>query len=300
MRKTWMLALGMSLTACAMTDTDDDLETGTTTEALVSSWAPGAWGTKTDLVGFDTGWHASNSTCVLTQVTGSLAEGTYWQTLTDVLSDASVGLKPNSNGHYWIMGHGGAYTNQVNARVWANNPVMAGAVCVPYKGPTQVTWKSQLSQYGVAPPLKIAGLLSTRRCFLTGLRSGVGAFIKSTDFARVVKITSTDATHPTTGWYVESNLVSEPTHGIPAFVSAACIDFPSIWAEWTAGFGGATFTITPNGDALPKMCGLTGIRGAWNVNSFTNGATITPPSTQGGLWSMTVSAGKFADANCIE
>jgi hypothetical protein len=298
MRKTCMIGLAMSLTGCALDDTDADLET--TSQALVSGWAVGAWGTTTDLVGFDTGWSTSNSTCVLTRVTGNLTEGGYWQTSTDVLSTADVGYKLNSNGNYWIIGHGGAYTNQVNQRVWENNPVMAGAVCVPYTGPAEVTWKSQDPQYGVAAPKKVAGLLSTRRCFLTSIRSGMGAFGKSTDFARVVKVTSIDSKHPTTGWYIESNLESNSVNGQPAFVSAACIDFPSIWAEWGAWFGGATNTITPNGDSLPKMCGLTGLHGAWNVNSWTNGATINAPSTQGGLWSMTVSAGKSAEAICIE
>jgi len=303
MRRTCLLGLAVSLSACAMDDTENgDLDTETVTEELVSGWAFGAWGTTTDLTGFDTGWSTTNSTCVLAQVTGNLTEGGYWQ-IYDDLSEASVGYRFGSNNNdYWIEGHGGSYTDQTNHRSWANNPVMAGAVCVPYTGPDPVEWKSQEPQFGIAPPKKIAGLASTRRCFLTGIRSGSGAFGKSTDFARVVKIKAADvdSTHPTTGWYVESNLQSNATTGVPAFVSAACIDFPSIWAEWGAWFGDATFTITADGDSLPKMCGLTGLHGAWNVNSWTNGATIKPPSGQGGLWKMTVSAGKSAEANCIE
>jgi len=284
-----------------MDDTDGDLDTGSVTEELVSSWAWGSWGTTTDLTGFDTGWSTLNSTCVLGQVTGNLTEGGYWD-IRDELSEASVGYRYGSNNDdHWIEGHGGSYTDQSNNRSWANNPVMAGAVCVPYSSSGSATWESQRPQFGLAPPVRIAGLSSNRRCFLTGIRSGGGQFGNSTDYVRVVKIKSADidSTHPTTGWYVEGNLVANQITGIPAFVDAACIDFPSIWAEWGAWFGGATFTITADGDSLPKMCGLTGLHGAWNVNSWTNGATIKPPSTQGGLWKMTVSSGKSAEATCI-
>lgn len=301
MRGTLMMGLAMTLTACAIDDgdgADGDLATGSI-EQDISGWAIGAWGTTNDLVGFDTGWSTSNSTCVLTQVTGNLTEGGYWE-VKDVESEA--GVRYGDNGHYWIRGHGGAYTNQVNQRDWAGNPVMAGAVCVPYTGTGGGMWKSQDPQYGLRPPLRIADLATNRRCFLTSIISGGAEFGASSDYVRVVKVTSghTDSLHPTTGWYLESSLQSNAYTGAPVFAYADCIDFPAILAEWGAAFGGATYTITPGGDSAPKMCGLTGIYGAFNVNSWTNGATINAPGAQGGLWSMTVSAGKYAEANCIE
>ncbi len=291
--------MGLVAVAGCATDAGDGANTDTT-EQDISGWAVGAWGTTNDTVGFDTGWSASNSRCVLTQVTGNLTEGDYWQQPTDVQSEA--GVRVGSNGHYWQHGNGGAYTNQVNQRVWYGNPVMGGSVCVPYLGAGGGQWRSQQPQYPVSPPVRIADITANKRCFLSDLFMGGGAFGKSSDYVRVRKIDAAhvDSQHPTAGWYLESSLFSNAYTGEPVFAYASCIDFPQIAAEWGAAYGGATYTITPGGDSSPKMCGLTGIYGAFNVNSWTNGATINAPSTQGGLWSMTVSAGKYAEANCIE
>ena len=76
------------------------------------------------------------------------------------------------------------------------------------------------------------------------------------------------------------------------------MDFPPITGEWFGAFGGATNTMTTGGGI--KMCGLTGIFGAFTTNSFSNGVVLNAPSAQSGNWTMTVSSGKFAEATCIQ
>lgn len=287
----WLIVSG---SACAMDGIDDDA-TGTT-EQDISGWVPGSWGTTTDLVGFDTGWATSSTVCVMTGVDGNLGEGGYW----DVMDEPSVAAIEWTATNWRVIAHGGAYTNQVNQRVWANNPVNVSTVCIPYPATASASWRSQQPQYGIAPPVKISSLAPNRRCFLQAIYGGGMIFTHSGDFVRVVKQTSTDTTHPTTGWYIEGNLQSNQYTGQPASARGVCTDFPTVAAEWWSAFGGATYTTTVGGDNQPKMCGLTGVYGAYNVNSWTNGANLNWPSWQGGNWSMTVSANKFAEANCIE
>lgn len=131
MRGTLFAAVGLivSGSACAIDGADDDA-TGTTgtTEQDISGWAPGSWGTTTDLVGFDTGWPTSSTVCVMTGVDGNLGEGGYWE----VMDEPSVAAIEWTATNWRVIAHGGAYTNQVNQRVWANNPVNVATVCIPY------------------------------------------------------------------------------------------------------------------------------------------------------------------------
>jgi hypothetical protein len=297
MRKT-LITMGLLFAApsCVLDtgDTGDGVETADTQQAI-TGWAVGFHGTTTDMVGADTGWSSSTSTCVLTAVTGDLGEGGYYE-INDVASVAEV--TGGSNGHYFIIAHGGAYTNQVNARVWANNPVGAGVVCVPYPNSATGVWKTQPAKYGVAPPKKITGLAANRRCFLSGIIGGEQNFTHYADSMVVKQITTTDPSHPTTGWYVEGTVASNPYTEAPSYANATCIDFPQISGEWGGAFGGATNTMTTG--TGKKMCGLTGLFGAYNVNSYSNGTMLNAPAAQTGNWTMTVSASKFSQANCIE
>ena len=93
---------------------------------------------------------------------------------------------------------------------------------------------------------------------------------------------------------------ARPQRPVPprSFCWRVHIDFPSISAEWGGAFGGAPNTMTTGGGV--KMCGLTGIYGAFNVNSYSNGVSLNAPSTQNGNWTMTISANKFASADCVQ
>ena len=287
------MGLLVSVSACTM-DEGDEPDTGST-EQLISGWATGSWGTTNDLTGADTGWSSSNSTCVLTKVQGNLGEGGYWE-VEDVQSVAMLDV--GNNGNWFMVAHGGAYTNQVNARVWANNPVNVGTVCVPFPQSAYGEWKTQPAKYGVAPPVRITGLAATRRCFLTGIVGGGENFTHWADSMVVKQITTPDSTHPTTGWYVEGTVASNQYTEQPSYADAGCIDFPTIAGEWTGAFGGATNPLTTG--TGKKMCGLTGIFGAYNVNSYSDGAAINSPAAQTGNWTMTVSANKFATNDCIQ
>jgi hypothetical protein len=289
MQRLLIMGIAMSVSACVVGDATDDIRTS---QQLISGWAIGAWGTTTDTVGLDTGWSTASSTCVLSAVLGNLTQGASGHA-GDVQSEAAI--EDGVNGHYFILGHGGAHQG-----VWWGNPVMAGGVCVPYVTTAFNIWTSSLPQFGVTPPKKLANSFSTRRCFLTSISSGGGIFGQWADSVSVVQIGigQTDAQHPTTGWYLQGTLASNPDTGQQATATAACIDFPSISAEWGGAFGGATNTMTTGGGV--KMCGLTGIYGAFNVNSYSNGVSLNAPSTQNGNWTMTVSANKFASADCVQ
>jgi hypothetical protein len=292
MRKTLMMSVIASLSACAIDGEEDgaeDVETSET-EQDITGWSTGAWGTLRDLVGADTGWDADVSTCVMTAVTGDLGEGGYWQSADH---PSAAWIKPRSNGNYYMIAHGGAYANQTNTSSWADNKVMVGAVCVPYPKSAEAQYKSGNL------PVKISNFISGRRCFLNGISGGGQIFTHSNDTVRIRKITTTDSKHPTTGWYLEGTLSSNPYTGQPAYASAYCIDCPSISAEWGWGYGPVTNQPMTSGTGK-KMCGLVRVHGAFNVNSWTNGVTLNPPSTQTGNWTLTVSSGKYAEVNCIQ
>jgi hypothetical protein len=123
-------------------------------------------------------------------------------------------------------------------------------------------------------------------------------FSQTSDYVRVKEIVTPGGTHPTAGWYVEGTLVS-PDSTRNAFVWATCIDFPAISAEWTGAFGNHTYAMTTGSDGA-KFCGLQGIYGAFSANNYASGAFLNAPATQTGNWTMTVTAGKYAEADCIQ
>lgn len=293
MRKLMAMSLFAMVSGC-VTDEGDvlDEELGSTEQA-VTGWLEGGFTSTTSLSGWDTGKSTSTHTCVLSQVGGDLGEGSQFQS-TDVRSTAAI--RANASGRWEVFAHGGAYTNQTNDRVWANNVVTASTVCVPYPrvAISQPTWTSG------DLPRRLGSAPANRRCFLQGIVSGGQVFTHSDDFVRVKKWTTTDATHPLTGWYVEGNLQTQAANGIEASVTAVCIDFPTIAGEWNSGLEVPGTTTLTSGTGI-KMCGLQSLVGAFNVNTWNNGAVIDPPlGLPNGQWTMTVSNGKRARALCIQ
>jgi len=277
---------------------DDGLEAETTeTEQQIGGWAAAGWGTTTDLYGMDTGWSSTNSACVLTAVKGDLNEGGYWQ-VADETSTVSIEVD-QWNDNWRLIAHGGAHTSQSNSKVWANNPVAGGAVCFPGDVTHYGSWRSVQPHMGQAGPKKITGLSANRRCFLNSVHTGDGMWSSISKYARVRKYTSTDASHPTTGWYIESNLQSSVDTGAHALVGAVCVEFPAIEGEWGHGIGGAGTWPMTDGNGR-KMCGLTGISGAFTTESYSSGVNLTPPSSQTGNWSLTLTANKGAEVLCIQ
>lgn len=286
-----LLALS-TLGGCVADDADP--ETAIASQEI-SSFAPAWIGTTDNFAGFDTGWSVSTSTCVLSGVEGNLS---YGEEFTAHGIRSTAGVTPNASGRWQVFAHGGAYDNGGHAHAYGN-PVGAGVTCVPYPVSAGASWVSQPEMYGVSPPVKIASLATNRRCFLTRVISGSFNRWEDGVWVRQIQAGQTDATHPTTGWYVEGSLViPQFSAGMHHVAEAKCIDFPSIALEFTGAFGGATNTMT-TGNGV-KMCGLTGIHGAFNVSSYSNGVTLNSPATQTGNWTMTVSANKFGEADCIQ
>jgi len=299
MTSAWLLG-ALSLGCVAVPDEDELAEESVAeASAALSGWGFWAWGTTTDEDGIDIS-SASPQTCVLAGVAGNLNRGGEWAN--DVESMAWVGAKYPLTGTF-LYAHGGAYTDQNNQRVWDNNPVNAQATCFPSNVRYNASWTSD--DGSVSPPVKITDLdpNNRRQCFLSGLWGISGAWSSSSRFARVVKKTSTDATHPTTGWYVEANLPSDPYDGSHARVFATCVDFPQgtgFTSSSLSAAASATNTATITSGTGIKGCALTGITGALNQNDWNDGAVMTAPSTAGGNWSLSVKNNKTVAWACAE
>ena len=289
-----MIAMGVFVSGCALDDVEDgdELDVGTT-EQEVSGWLEGGYTSTTSLSGWDTGKSTSSWTCVLSQVAGDLGEGGQFQAA-DVKSTAAI--RANAAGRWEVYAHGGAYADQTNSRVWANNVVTASTVCVPYPK-VSIPQSIYISSHA---PQRLASAPANRYCFLQGIAGGGQVFTHSDDFVRVKKYTTTDASHPTTGWYVEGNLTTQATNGITASATAVCIDFPT----GTVAYGNTlevpgTHAVT-SGSGI-KMCGLQSVVGAFNVNTWNHGVVIDPPlGLPDGQWTITVSSGKRGRALCVK
>ncbi|EAU69379.1 hypothetical protein [Stigmatella aurantiaca] len=256
-----------------------------TASALVGNgYTAASWGTTQDTTGVDLD-SSTDRTCFLSGVAGNLSRGEEM-----ALAEEAVASVLYRSGNYWLVAHGGATANQVNDKVWHNTPVMAQSTCfLTATNVKNATWTSDAT---VVPPVKIADLdpSNRRQCFLSGLLGVDGAWNNNSRYARVMKKAD--------GWYVESNM----TLNYPrARVMARCVDFPAgtVFSTKTVTAG----TGTPVTEALTtgtgvKACALTGVQGAFNQNSWTDGALLNFPSTVDGNWTATVTGGKTAHYTC--
>jgi hypothetical protein len=264
-----------------------------------------SWGTTTDDIGIDIG-SQTNRTCFLSGVSGNLNDGDQQGFSCGAKGEESMARvddKYPATGHYWLMAHGGACENNVNQKVWDNNPVNAEATCFwTAAGETETEWIGGLNNdLPVALAELSTGNSNVRQCFLNGLWGVGGAWNSGSNFARVRKVTTTDNTHPTKGWYIEGNLPKAGDGSHPR-IEGRCVDFPS---NTTLTPGSApvievtkTYTLTA-GPGI-KACALTGIQGAFNVNSWTDGVLMNFPAKIDGNWTLTVSAGKSATWACAK
>ena len=255
--------------------------------------------TKTDVVGVDMG-STSTYTCFLSGVSGNLNIGAqlgFGCGTKGVESIAEVTDKVPTTGHYWLMAHGGACINNVNQQVWDDNPVQGMATCFLTADNVKENWWTH------GAPVKVAGLDApnnkVRRCFLSGIWGIAGAWNSSNRFAKVRKVTATDSTHSTTGWYIEANLPLSADGSHPR-VAARCVDFPQGTAITvdTTSLQSTTKTHTIASGGGVKACALMGIKGAFNVNSYSDGVVMNFPASATGNWTLTVTGGKTATWAC--
>ncbi len=292
------IAMGCAIdTSVDESVTEPDGKLGKTTQA----WSVVNHGTTNDLIGVPIEPQVGH-TCWLSGVTGDLSKGRQWEPLA-VQSTAHVHV-PLGGNQWTLFAHGGAWQNQFNDRVWANNPVFASAVCVQKSTSAGGKWKGRPTT--VTPPQWITGLgpggtfsFLRRQCFLSGVVGGDGFWTQPYNYARVVRVgaNETNPAHPTPGWYVEANMLS--TVNGDAYVFASCVDINFAAPRFEAQVIGPSAVPLTNGPGI-KNCGLTQIKGAFNKNDWSDGATLASPSTQNGQWTLHVSVGKVADAVCYE
>lgn len=293
------LALGCAYDTTSPEDDGDHL--GVVSQAL-NGWWFGSWGQTVQGASLDTGMPVDTSTCFLSGVAGHLGQGGLWRPW-DVRS--RVGVGGASGGTWSLFAHGGAHQNMTNdGRNWFGNPVLGHVTCVGY--PRYVPPSALSGSWTGGAPKKIAELAINfppaptinRRCYLSEITGGDGLFQHSSDFVRVVRVTTIDGQHPSTGWYIEGSVQNHPFFGGTARASATCVNYPALSAEWSHGLGPGTFTLT-QGTAI-KGCGLTRIEGAFNANDWNNGVRIMAPSTINGQWTVTVSPGKAVTTHCAQ
>ncbi|WP_434041016.1 MULTISPECIES: hypothetical protein [Sorangium] len=281
---------------------------GEATQAL-SSWVWAGWGTTTDLVGLT--FAVSGQHCVLRGVTGHLGRGDTFPP--GVPSTAVVDQSPTAFSNYLLQGHGGATLNNSMARVWANNPVFAGAVCLPGTPSGGGSWLSHPTTLSTPrPPAKVANLDPNhrRQCFLSGVSGTEFTWDNATDFARVVEVLVPDTLHPTAGWYIESNIShlsninnwnGRVVEGLVQ-IDASCIDFASdaeIVQDSETSTIGFTTHIDIDWRTGVKACGLTGISGKFNSNDWDDGVMIEFPDTTNGTWKIKLNDGRSASWACV-
>ena len=199
------------------------------------------------------------------------------------------------------MVHGGACENDVHQKVWNNNPVKAQATCfLTAVDQRPGVWDPGNNGLPVFVADLSAGLLYVRNCFLSGLWGVGGAWNSNGNFARVRNVLTSDNTHPKPGWYIEANLPM-PNDGSHPRVEAECADFPrnsTKFTQFTAPVSNVTKTYTLTQGPGVKACALKEIRGAFNVNSWTDGVVMNLPAKADGNWSATVTGGKSATWEC--
>ena len=264
-----------------------------------------SWGTTNDLNGINIG-STSDRSCFLSGVSGNLDMGAQQGFDCGVNGQESLArVSPKLGGtDYFLVAHGGVCENQFGQPVADNNPVNAEATCFLTNAGVQEGGTPAFGDPSV--PVKLAelstGNTNVRQCFLSGLFGVAGSWGSSSTFARVRMVTAADSLHPTTGWYIDTNLKAANDGSHPR-VEGRCVDFPPT-THFTSGIIGkwrqtTTVTIT-SGKGVVKACALEMIEGAFNVNSWSDGVVMNFPSQVDGDWSITLTAGKAAIWVCAQ
>jgi hypothetical protein len=268
----------------------------------LDGYAAYSWGTTTDVDGVQTEM-GSDSACVLAGITGDLSRGkerpgfTLLQPWIDCEYNTgyhSQARTEMSNGKWRVIAHGAAC-----GPTWWNNPVNAQATCFPFPTSVEGSFLALSSYY-------MTELKPGRKCFLSGIIGGSKGY-KGWNFPDTF-VRIREVTEGVGGFFIESNLGWNDESGTVEQVASErprvdyqCVDFP-VDRQFTTGTIAKSLTtktirIASGGDV--KACALTGISGAFNVDSWTDGVFMNFPSTATGNWYLTVTAGKSASWLCV-
>lgn len=285
---TSLALLGSSAVGCGAEPATDPV--GEARSALVG-WNLSSVHSTRNLVG--TTLPSGYPNCVLAGVQGNFNKGQSPQW--DPMSEFSeAGILPDGLLH----AHGGAYTDQndPNARVWVDNDIGAVTTCFD----SQVTsvgsaWWGSNFNYA---PLFIAAPGTSRQCFLQYLEASDNSFGTSSDFVEVKLHTTTDAQHPTAGWYIEGHPGGSTGYSGWPEALGVCYDLPSHTTFSTTVTAGTNqFATSGSLGNYTYACGLTKIAGPLVHTYLDTGVYLDIDSS--GLWRLHAYDGQSGTAACV-
>lgn len=208
------------------------------------------------------------------------------------------------NGRWQIEAHGGICGRDGNSPHFEGNPVMVQATCFPASARPSLGgfWMTGENPHFLGKSEQDDG--TVRQCFLTRVEAVSREWTAPDGYIRVRRVTKVDQTHSQIGWYVEGNMPFNGPNGggdSKTHVYADCADFPAktVIYNGTTPLSDGTHTYSlPSGTGI-RACALSGIKGAFDVNAWNDGAIMNVPKKQDGNWSLTVTAGKRADWVCM-
>ena len=272
-----LLTIATTTTTACVEDVPDDAELASTEQAIYgrSIWT---WST-TNAAPYDL-MSDANRTCFLSGVAGDLNSGDEWHD-----GERAAVRVYRDGGRYWIESDSGRWDDGTKA----GNKVKIHATCIgTVKNRIEGYWRSD------DPPKLLGAVTPQRQCFLSGVFGAGGTWIHDSDEVRVKKIDG--------NWYLTGTVPRSDVHGNHAGASAVCVDLPEGTTVETYALPAGSFpaTIPVGYDDNGRGCGLTGIRGKFNVSSWTNGVMLDWPSPAPGDWTFTASPYKMGFATCVE
>ncbi len=212
-----------------------------------SRWS---WSSATERSSVDLG-SASNKTCFLSGVGGTLANGD------PVFGVAGAYISIDANNHYQLVVDAGQSANQAEAH--ATCLFIAPSSATP--SPVTTTGNTQVM---------VAQAVPGRQCFLTGIVSRWTA-LSSADAKIEVSIIGSN-------WVLVNSGLPVNDNSVDSF--AQCVDLPNTTAVFQENNWTGTFTVSAMQEtsSAPVACGLRGFKGAFTGATGDDGVNLNWPS----------------------
>jgi hypothetical protein len=267
--------------------TRDDEPTETIQSKLSLGISVWSWGT-TDGTPLDVGpW--STQTCFLAGIAGDMSSGVLaWQFDqfgNAILANAYAGVH-KWNDRYQMRAWGGADANFVPTY----NAVNARVVCLGTGTKTEISG----AWFWGDPPRQLMPVAPNRQCFLQGIYGLEGTWTHWHDYIEI----GNDGQM----WWIQGSM-QPAASGAFGYVDAVCVDLPGgtqvTDIDASAPDPGSALGVPVAwGDWM--ACGLTGISGALDTSSWTDGAMLNWPSGLTGWWTVDAYNGKTAYGACLQ